>query len=119
MLDRATTLEVLRDGELDVGARRHVNRVVTELSRRGTAVIMVEHDMDLVCEVSDTVTVMSRGVAAIQDSPRAVFAPHNHEFLGDVHIEPPHAARLARCAGVPALTYEELVAELLRVPEVR
>lgn len=104
---------------LDVGARRHLARVLTELRQRGTAIVLIEHDMDLVAELANSVTVMEHGEVVLQDSPRAVFATGNWERLASMSVEPPRAARLADRIGQDALTYAELVAALLDESEVR
>lgn len=102
---------------LDAASRRRIARTVRRLREAGKAVILIEHDMDLICEVADTVTVLERGRVVLEGTTREVFAEDNWRLLAGLHIRPPRAARLGRQVGVDALTPGELVAVLSSVRE--
>ena len=95
---------------VDATARGHVTRAIERLREQGKGVVVIDHDMDFVCEVADTVTVLEDGRVAMQGPTHEVFAADNWEWLASRHMRPPRAARLARRVGIEALTADEFVA---------
>ena len=95
---------------VDATAREHVTQAIERLRRQGKGVVVIDHDMDFVCEVADTVTVLNEGQVAMQGPTHEVFGPDNWDWLSSHHMRPPRAARLARRVGVEALTADEFVA---------
>ena len=93
---------------LDAASRHRVRDTIDRLRDNGKAVILVEHDMDLVCAAADTVTVLAEGSVETTETTRAVFARDNWDRLVEHDIYPPRAARLADRIGTNALTREEL-----------
>lgn len=104
---------------LDAGSRRKVMRTVRRLKEMGRAVIIIEHDMDLVCEVADTATVLNAGKVALQGPIHDVFAQKNWGLLTEMYLQPPRAARLARSVGVEALSADELRSKIASVEGAR
>ena len=102
---------------LDAASRRKVMRTVRRLKGMGRAVIIIEHDMDLVCEVADTATVLNSGRVTLQGPIHEVFARKNWGLLTEMYLQPPRAARLARGVGVEALSADELGAKISAVRE--
>ena len=102
---------------LDARSRRRVARTIERLREMGRAVIIIEHDMDLVCEVADTATVLNAGRVALQGPVHEVFAQRNWGLLTEMYLQPPRAARLARSVGVEALSAEELCSKIATVRE--
>lgn len=98
---------------LDAAARHRIRNTIERLTADGKTVVLVEHDMDLVCEVADTVTVLADGRVETTGETRAVFAPERWDDLTEHDIRPPRAARLAQRVGVDALDRADL-AETLR-----
>lgn len=103
---------------LDSAARQRIERTVCRLQRMGKAVILIEHDMDFVCEVADTVTVLEDGSVALTGPTREVFTKHTKETLSEWWLRLPRAGQLARRIGVDALTFSALVSGLTPTPEV-
>ncbi|WP_185715626.1 ABC transporter ATP-binding protein [Halocatena pleomorpha] len=103
---------------LDSAARRRVGRTISRLQEMGKAVILIEHDMDFVCDVADTVTVLDDGSVALAGSTRDVFTKHSQETLSEWWLRLPRAGQLASRIGVDALTLDELVSKLTSIPEV-
>ncbi|MFB6161658.1 MAG: energy-coupling factor ABC transporter ATP-binding protein [Haloferacaceae archaeon] len=103
---------------VDATARRHVTRAIERLRERGKGVVVIDHDMDFVCEVADTVTVLEDGRVAKQGPTHEVFAADNWDWLASHHMRPPRSARLARRVGVDALTADEFVAAFAPKREV-
>lgn len=93
---------------LDAAAHCRVEAMVTTLAQAGKAVILVEHEIDLVGELTDTVTILNRGSVAAQGHTREVFAQPNWNRLYELHMLPPRPARLGAAIGVDALTYTDL-----------
>lgn len=70
---------------LSQGERRNFAKLVRFLSRRmGKTVVLVEHDLDLVWDVADTITVMDQGRVVASGSPgdMAKDPAVQHMFLG-------------------------------------
>ncbi len=103
---------------LDAESRRKVIRTIARLRELGLAVIIIEHDMDLVCEVADTATVLNGGKVTLQGPIHEVFAEKNWGLLTEMYLQPPRAARLARSIGVDALSAAELQTKITAVREV-
>ncbi|MGF1471825.1 MAG: ABC transporter ATP-binding protein [Rubrobacteraceae bacterium] len=97
---------------LDAPARGQVRRLIATLKDMGKAVIIVDHDLDLVCETADTITVLNQGRVALQGPKHEVFARENWDLLAEMYIRPPRVARLAEAVGTEATTERELVARL-------
>lgn len=104
---------------LDAAAHRTVEAMVGRLAAMGKAVVLVEHEIDLVGELTDTVTILDRGAVATQGPTRAVFARGNWDQLRALHIVPPWPARLAATLGLDALTYADLAAARDHLPAGR
>ncbi|MFB6308660.1 MAG: energy-coupling factor ABC transporter ATP-binding protein, partial [Haloarculaceae archaeon] len=97
---------------LDASARADIVATVDRLRERGKGIVIIDHDMDFVCSVADTVTVLDDGTVAMQGPTEDVFAPDNWEWLASRHLRPPRAARVADRVGLDALTAEEFVSGL-------
>ena len=97
---------------LDAASRRKIERMIGRLRKNGKAVVLIDHDMDLICEVADTVTVLNRGRVALRGPVREVFARANWDTLAEMYIRPPRAALLAATLGFEALSFDELGAKL-------
>lgn len=95
---------------LDAASQGDVERLAWRLSDMGSAVILVEHEVDLVGELTDSVTIMDNGEVALQGATRDVFHPDNWDRLLDLHILPPRAAGIAHALGVRAVNYADLAA---------
>lgn len=93
---------------LDAASRHRIRETIDRLRRDGTAVVLVEHDMDLVCASADTVTLLADGAVETTETVERVFARDNWERLADHDVRPPRAARLADRVGASALHREEL-----------
>jgi len=103
---------------LDAAARRRLVEAIGRLKEAGKAVVIIEHDIDLVCEVSDTATVLNRGRVMLQGPIHEVFAPRNRERLAELYLRPPRAAVLAESVGLgDALTAEDLAERLIYAKE--
>jgi len=97
---------------VDATARGDVERTIEHLRDEGTAIVVIDHDMDFVCEVADTVTVLENGEVAMQGPVDEVFAEENWDWLNRHHLRPPLEARLAHRLGVHALTLDQVVSNL-------
>jgi len=99
-------------------ALRRFAETIRRLRESGKAVVLAENDIDLVCEVADTVTVLQLGEEALQGTVREVFTPANAPRLEVAGVGLPRAAEVARRFGVEAITPDELAARL-RPPGLR
>lgn len=97
---------------LDAPARTALRHLLHQLRERGTAVVIVEHDLDLVAETADTVTLLDRGRVTASGSPRHVFGRGGAKALEHTSLRPPRAAQIAAQLGVEAFTVAELAAQL-------
>jgi energy-coupling factor transport system ATP-binding protein len=68
-------------------------RLIHELHRSGTTIVMISHDMDLVAQYAQRVVVLKKGSILLDGSPREVFA--NSQVLLDAAIIPPQLCRLS------------------------
>jgi energy-coupling factor transport system ATP-binding protein len=92
-----------------------INRLIRELSARGSTVICVAHDMPLLADVAERLVVMWNAKVIADGTPREVFA--DRATMERTHLTPPQitqlSLRLPSRAGRPAaLSVEELAAEL-------
>ncbi|BBL80932.1 hypothetical protein RxyAA322_27860 [Rubrobacter xylanophilus] len=98
---------------LDAASRRKIERMIERLRKGGKAVVLIDHDMDLICEVADTVTVLNEGRVALHGPTGEVFARKNWDTLAEMYIRPSRAALLAEMVGLDALSFEELGSKLV------
>ncbi|WP_073307377.1 ABC transporter ATP-binding protein [Halobaculum gomorrense] len=94
---------------LDAEGYDLMEEAIAHLADDGKAVLVIEHDMDFVSEVSDRVTLLSDGTVAARGPPSTVFDASRWDELRAEHIRPPRAAELAECLDVRALTLDSLV----------
>ncbi|MFB6146545.1 MAG: ABC transporter ATP-binding protein [Halobacteriaceae archaeon] len=94
---------------LDADGDERMRQTIERLRAAGTAVIIVEHDMDFVCEMADTVTLLDDGQVRFQGPPRELFARENWDELRERYLRPPRAARLADRLELDALTADQLI----------
>lgn len=78
---------------LDWGECMQIMTIVSELNKKGTTVIMVTHDMELVLDFAKKVLVMNDGQMLILDEMRRVMK--NLDVLGEARLLPPQIAHLA------------------------
>jgi len=97
---------------LDAANRDRVTHVIQQLKAEQKAVVLIDHDMDFICDVADRVTVLSDGEVVGQGSTEKIFAQDNWSWLDAHQMRPPRVSRLAREFGVTAFTVEQLVEEL-------
>ncbi|GAB2734488.1 energy-coupling factor transporter ATPase [Salinifilum aidingensis] len=102
---------------LDAPARATLRHLLHRLRDRGTAVVMVEHDLDLVAETADTVTLLEQGRSVADGTVREVFGAGGAEVLTRTSLLPPRAARVASHLGVEAYSVAELAARLSPIPQ--
>jgi energy-coupling factor transporter ATP-binding protein EcfA2 len=78
----------------DAGGVRRVEALVAQLAARGSAVVVISHDMRFVAESSERVVVMRGGRIVGDGAPQAVFSEESWPVLGSTYLEPPLAARI-------------------------
>jgi len=99
--------------QLDPKGKREVLRVIEELNRAGTAVVMVEHDSRFLFRKADRLVVLSGGRVALQGTPREV--AERVEELVDAGVKVPHSLLLSRALGLPpALSPQEFPSRAAR-----
>lgn len=103
---------------VDASTRRAIAAGIDRLVEQGVGVLLVEHDMEFVCENADRVTVLTDGEVAMQGPTADVFRRDNWEWLAEHYMRPPRVARLADRIGVGALTDDDLIARLTPRTEV-
>jgi len=84
--------------------------LVQDLNRRGHTIVLITHDMKIVCEFAPRSLVLREGRVLMYDDTRTVFK--HSEILKDTQIEPPQITELAKKmvpVGMPddVLTVEE------------
>ncbi|MGQ9366391.1 ABC transporter ATP-binding protein [Azospirillum sp. ST 5-10] len=97
---------------LDGAGQRHLRGVVARLRRSGTAVLVLDHNADLVADVADRVLALSGGRTMAEGPPREVFARPAWERLKEAALAPPRAARLSHRLGLDAFTADELIGQI-------
>lgn len=86
----------------DAGTTRELMGMLGERIRRGDAVIMITHDMELACAYADRIIVLRDG-RAVYDGPPATLWSEHAELAADCQLLPP-----LRCAAAGRLA--ELIA---------
>jgi len=76
-----------------IGVQKIMN-VIRKLQEKGTTIIMISHDMDIVAEYAERLIVLKDGGILIEGQVTAVFA--DSEMLRQAAIVPPQLSRLAR-----------------------
>lgn len=99
---------------LSPGARRRLSVALAELRDRGTAVLFTEHDVDVVSQSADTVTVLDRGVVTLQGAVTEVFRRSRRDQLRAMRLDLPQAGMLADEIDIDAATVADLAAALAR-----
>jgi branched-chain amino acid transport system ATP-binding protein len=106
---------------LDDAGRAALVRRLRDLAAAGTAVLLVDHDMRLVLEVCDRVTVLDAGRVIAEGPPGTVRADPRvvAAYLGAATAPARSGATLARPAGPPVVTARGLTVGYAGVPVVR
>lgn len=101
---------------LDYRECMEVMEKIRALNEKGTTVIMVCHDMEVVLDFAKTIIVMNRGEILGQGATREVLS--NHELLQKARLLPPQIAQVAKLLG-PAFngvfTDEEMIKKIKEV----
>jgi energy-coupling factor transport system ATP-binding protein len=95
----------------DYRGRYQLCEIAAELNSRGTTVIMITHDMDLVARYTWRAVVLGLGRVLFDGSTREAFS--RPELLRETFLAPPQAAQLAQ-----ALSGRGVRPDLLSVTEV-
>jgi ABC-type branched-subunit amino acid transport system ATPase component/ABC-type branched-subunit amino acid transport system permease subunit len=92
---------------LAAAERERVSALVKSVGE-GLPVLIVEHDIDRVLELSQTVTVMNQGEVLMSGAPAAVRADRRVQEVYTGSGVPPLAGRSAAAAGAPLLRFEKV-----------
>jgi branched-chain amino acid transport system ATP-binding protein len=89
---------------LDDSESASLGRLLVDLAKTGMAVLLVEHDMDLLMTVSDYVTVLDTGTVIASGTPAEVRSSTavRAAYLGDAEIEVGHPAPTTNGSPDPA-----------------
>ncbi|GAB6135639.1 energy-coupling factor ABC transporter ATP-binding protein [Thermococcus prieurii] len=99
--------------QLDPKGKREVLRVIEELHRAGTTVVMVEHDSRFLFRKADRLVVLNGGRVILQGTPRDV--AERVEELIEIGVKVPHSLLLSRTLGLPpALSPQEFPSRVAR-----
>ncbi|MFB6253989.1 MAG: energy-coupling factor ABC transporter ATP-binding protein, partial [Halobacteriaceae archaeon] len=104
--------------ELDHSGSDHIRSVIESLRNRDKSVVLVEHDIDFVCEVADRVTVLDDGQIVDTGQPYDIFDRENWEQLRKQHLLPPRKARLAHRLDGNEQTTDDATQSLPKLTEV-
>jgi energy-coupling factor transporter ATP-binding protein EcfA2 len=91
---------------LDYREQRRMMALVSDLSRAGTAIVIITHTPWLVAEYAPRVVLMGKGRILFDGQTRAFF--ENDELLARSSFRLPEVTELGRRFGVTALTVDEL-----------
>ncbi|MFD4602394.1 ABC transporter ATP-binding protein [Streptomyces sp. NPDC058464] len=91
---------------LDVTVQAQILDLMRELNARGSAMVLITHDMGVVSQIADRVLVMYGGRAAEEGPRRAVFHGPRHPYTWGLldsvpRVGGPRLRRLPTIAGVP------------------
>lgn len=86
--------------QLDPGGARMVFDVVSELTRDGTTVVLLEHKLEQLRDHADQVVVLAGGRVALQGEPREVLSDERLTAWGTGSTRYTQAARSARDRGL-------------------
>ena len=91
---------------LDVTVQAQILDLMRELNARGSAMVLITHDMGVVSQIADRVLVMYGGRAAEQGPRRAVFHGPRHPYTWGLldsvpRVGGPRLRRLPTIAGMP------------------
>jgi len=98
--------------QLDPKGKREVLRVIEELNRSGTTVVMVEHDSRFLFKRADRLVVLNGGKVFLEGSPGEV--AESVEELLEIGVKVPYSLLLSRALNLPALSPEEFPARAAR-----
>jgi energy-coupling factor transport system ATP-binding protein len=88
---------------------RRIAELLAQLNRSGITVIVITHDLRLVCEYAERTAVLNEGKLVAVGPTREVFEKHL-EMLISIGLEPPPVARLMKeLVGHPALKVDEVM----------
>jgi len=91
---------------LDVTVQAQVLELLDDIKRRGTAVLLISHDLAVVSRIADRVAVMRDGELIESGTTRAVLRspqhPHTRRMIAAVPADKPRGTRLAPSATGPA-----------------
>ena len=98
---------------LDYRECMEVMEKIRQLNQKGTSVIMVCHDMEVVLDFAKTIIVMNRGQIMGEGPARQVLG--NDELLNKARLLPPQIAQVAKLLGPRfdgIFTDDELIARI-------
>ncbi|WP_081947220.1 energy-coupling factor ABC transporter ATP-binding protein [Thermococcus eurythermalis] len=87
--------------QLDPEGKKEVLKVIEDLHKAGTTVIMVEHDSRFLFRKADRLVVLDRGQVILQGTPREI--AEKVEELIEIGVKVPHSLLLSRALGLPPL----------------
>ncbi len=98
----------------DYSTCRRIMEVARDYADNGNTVVLISHDIDLVCEWVDRVILMKDGRILVEGVPDKVFM--EDKALREAGIEAPSVLGLAKAAGIDGkiIRMEDLVEELIR-----
>lgn len=97
---------------LSASSRRQIAQLLSKVCEMGKAVLLVSNNIDFVCEIADTITVLKQGKIQLQGAVNELFAADNWERLEEMDVHLPAAAKLAKRLGINAFTCDQLISKL-------
>ncbi len=71
---------------LSASSRRQIAELLDKVCEMGKTVLLVSNNIDFVCEIADTVTVLKQGEIQLQGAVSELFPADNWERLEEVDI---------------------------------
>ena len=106
---------------LSRGDKDNLGRLLRRIADLGIAVVLVEHDMDLVMGICDTIVVLDAGKRIAEGSPAEIRADPavRKAYLGDTQLAPRPPSETGNRAGSTLLSAQGLVAGYDAAPVLR
>ena len=94
----------------DYGHTEKLMRLVREISKKGTTVVIISHDMKLIAKYCDRILVLRKGEILMDGITQEVFS--RNELLKSTNLQPPKVTQVAQQLGQieePVLTTEQFI----------
>ncbi len=99
---------------LDEEGKENLIQILREEKKKGTTILLVSHDPDLLCEVADKIIILSEGKIICMGTPSEIYNTDNMNLFG---IGLPNTKKLADLLSLDMtdnLTYNSFIAKLVK-----
>ena len=99
---------------LDGEGKANLIQILREEKKKGTTILLVSHDPNLLCEIAEKIVVLSEGKIVSSGTPEEIYSPDNSNLYGIGMPDTKKTAELISLDLTDSLSYDSFITKLIK-----